>query len=244
MASSVVRAMRILDLLAHADRPAGLSAVADKLEMPRSTTHKILQDLVAEGFVTVVEPHAYTIGLKAFEVGAAHLHATGRIGAIAPELIRLTRSLDVTSHYAVLDAADAVYLCKEDPPGRGIQVASTIVGSRLPAYQTAVGKACLAWLPQDRLAAHPAIANLPASAVDRLKAELTGIRDEGYAIDEGESTVGVRCVAAPVFDLSGPCGAIGTSYLLGADRSSEQIRHEVTDSAARVTTLLGGTTRS
>ncbi|MFI9605025.1 IclR family transcriptional regulator C-terminal domain-containing protein [Streptomyces sp. NPDC052043] len=89
------------------------------------------------------------IGLKAFEVGSAHLRRVGVTGIVAPELSRLTRALGVTSHYAILDHTDAVYLCKQDPPGLGIRLASS-VGARLPSHLTAVGKACLAWLAEER----------------------------------------------------------------------------------------------
>ena len=69
---------------------------------------------------------------------------------MAPELARLTRALNITSHYAVLDGTEVLYLCKEDPPTLGIQLASAI-GACLPSHLTAVGKACLAWLEADCL---------------------------------------------------------------------------------------------
>lgn len=243
MSTSVVRAMRILDLLAHSEKPLNLTPIADALEIPKSTAHKILRDLVAEGFVQIVEPSAYEIGLKAFEVGSAHLRVAGVVGLVAPELVRLTRALNVTSHYAVLDAADAVYLCKEDPPGLGVQLASSI-GARLPAHLTAVGKACLAWLADDVVKAHFETARgrrLSTRRLAVLKRELADVREVGYATDAGEAAAGIQCVAAPVFDMAGPRGAIGTSYLLGVCDAPEQIAGEVTSAAARVTALLGGT---
>lgn len=243
MSTSVVRAMQILGLLARSDKPLNLTPIADALEIPKSTTHKILRDLVSEGFVAVAEPSAYEIGLKAFEVGSAHLRAAGAVGVVAPELVRLTRTLNVTSHYAVLDAADAVYLCKEDPPGLGVQLASSI-GARLPAHLTAVGKACLAWLPDDVINSHfdNAQAMPPTTRVlARLKTELAAVRQAGYATDGGKAAAGIQCVAAPVFDMSGPRGAIGASFLMGVYEDVEQIAEEVTGAAARVTALLGGT---
>lgn len=241
--SSVVRAMQILDLLAHSDKPLNLTAIAESLGIPKSTAHKILRDLFAEGFVAVAEPSsAYEIGLKAFEVGAAHLRAAGAVGVVASELVRLTRTLNITSHYAVLDASDAVYLCKEDPPGLGVQLASSI-GARLPAHLTAVGKACLAWLPDERVEAHFDGVNgrqLSGRRLTALKAELAQVRETGYATDSGEAAAGIQCVAAPVFDMSGPRGAIGTSFLIGVYGAVDQVADEVTGAAARVTSLLGG----
>ena len=148
MSTSVVRAVRILDRLAHSQTPMTLAEIASELDIPKSTAYTILRDLASESFVTVSSPPAYSIGLKAFEVGSAHLRAFGIAGAVAPELARLTRELNITSHYAVLDGTEVLYLCKEDPPTLGIQLASSI-GARLPSHLTAVGKACLAWLEAD-----------------------------------------------------------------------------------------------
>lgn len=243
MNGSVVRAMRILDLLAHSEKPLNLTSIAEALQIPKSTAHKILRDLVAEGFVALVEPSGYEIGLKAFEVGSAHLRVAGAVGLVAAELVRLTRALNITSHYAVLDGADAVYLCKEDPPGLGVQLASSI-GARLPAHLTAVGKACLAWLPDEVVAAHfetPRGSVLSTRRLAALKKELASVRELGYATDPGEAAAGIQCVAAPVFDMTGPRGAIGTSYLLDVHAATQQIADEVTGAATRVTTLLGGT---
>src|SRR3954463_7003456 len=130
--------MRILDLIAHSEKPMTLSRIAEALDIPKSTAHGILRELSKESFVELVEPAAYAVGLKAFEVGAAHLRRTSVVGFVAPELVRLTGILTMTSHYAIIDGTDVVYLCKEDPPGLGVQLASSI-GARLPSHLTAVG---------------------------------------------------------------------------------------------------------
>lgn len=243
MSSSVTRAVRILELIAHAEKPLTLTRVADQLGIPKSTAHSILRDLVSESFVEVVEPTAYAIGLKAFEVGAAHLRRTSDVGVVAPELVRLTRDLGVTSHYAVLDGTDAVYLCKEDPPGLGVQLASSI-GARLPAHLTAVGKACLAWLGEDRLpeqvARGPVGQRGARAGVSELTEELDRVRSRGYAFDDGETALGIQCVAAPVFGLNGCRGAIGVSYLRQLPVPQDRISEMVKQAAARASAVLGG----
>lgn len=232
MSNSVVRALTILDLLARSAKPLTLTQIGQLLDIPKSTAHGIIQDLARQSFLLVHEPASYSIGLKAFEVGSAYLHQIGPAGVIAGELVRLTRALTVTSHYAVLDRGDAVYLYKEDPPGRGVQLASS-VGARLPATLTAVGKACLAWLDGDT--AEPVTGSL--------REQLEIVRDRGYASDEGETARGIQCIAAPVFDLAGPAGAIGVSYLLGSHSAVTDIATEVVAAAARASALLGGTVR-
>lgn len=243
MSTSVARTLRILELLASSDKPLALARVADTLEIPRSTAYKILRTLVDRRFVSVETGNAYAIGLKAFEVGAAHLRTTNVIDFVAPRLTQLTQSLGVTSHYAILDGPDVVYLYKEDPPAVGVQLASSL-GVRLPASITAVGKSCLAWLPAERLETfldqHVTGDHPHQVGREALSEELRLVRQRGYSIDEGETATGIRCVAAPIFDLNGSRGALGVSHLLTSQHESQNVISEVVRAASAVSTTLGG----
>lgn len=230
--SSVVRALRVLDLLAHEPRPVRLAEISVRLGIPKSTAHGILRDLVAEGFADQPEPAAYTVGIKAFEVGAAHVRSRGLEGSVLVELVRLSRRLEVTAHYAVLDGGDVVYLAKEDAPGLGVRLASAI-GARLPAASTAVGKAAIGALDpaalEDYAHAHP----LPSGT------ELAAVRRDGWARDDGDTATSVVCVAAPVRSATGPAGAVGVSFLKGS-LDEQEVVTAVLEAAARVTVTLGG----
>lgn len=248
MSTSVVRAARILDRLAHSQTPMTLAEIASELHIPRSTAYTILRDLASEAFVTVSSPPAYSIGLKAFEIGSAHLRTSGIAGAVAPELARLTRALNITSHYAVLDGTEVLYLYKEEPPALGIQLASAI-GARLPSHLTAVGKACLAWLEADCVPRHVELAICGADgqaiSMPELTAELAQVRRQGFAADDdAAAAAGIQGVAAAVFGLTGLKGAIGVSLLRGSAPSLGPIADEVKTAAARATIALGGTTPS
>jgi len=129
--SSVRRPVQILELLARADQPMRLSAIARELGIPKSTTHSILCDLT-DSLTVVADASGYSVGLKAFGIGSSFLQSAGSVARNTPETSRLTRVLNVVSHYAILDGADAVYLCKEDPDGLGIRLASS-VGARQQA---------------------------------------------------------------------------------------------------------------
>lgn len=244
MGTAVARVVRILDLLANAEKPQPLGTIAATIGAPKSSVHGILQDLVAEGFVESSEPGHYTVGLKAFEVGSALLRRSDAVIAAAAELSALTRRLEITSHYAVLAQTDVLYLCKVDPPLSGVQLASS-VGSRLPAHLTAVGKACLAWLDDSEVVAHVDLSVVDSAGRRRTKAQLaadlTVVRERGHAVDNGETVAGIHCVAAPVFDLTGCCGAVGVSFLRGLPPDpTDGIVDEVVAAAARMTTRLGG----
>jgi DNA-binding IclR family transcriptional regulator len=243
VSTSVVRAVRILETLAHHPDPMTLAEIVAVLRIPRSTAYTILQDLVNEGFLASSAPAAYTIGLKAFEVGSAHLRATGTVGIVAPQLARLTRRLNLTSHFAVLDGTDAVYLCKEDPPGLGVKLASSI-GARLPSHLTAVGKACLASLDGDQVSEHVALKTTDirgrTTTITHLTGELEQVRLRGWASDDAQTAAGIQCIASPIFDRGGPKGAIGVSFLVASADLFGSIAGEVFESASTITSLLGG----
>jgi DNA-binding IclR family transcriptional regulator len=146
------------------------------------------------------------------------------VRSVMPELQWLTESLGVTSHFAVLEHDEVIYLAKHDPPGLGLKLASSL-GARLPAAVTAVGKAQLAF----RAAGPPG-----------LEEELEGVRRLGYAIDDGQTAMGIRCIAAPLFNDNACCGALGVSYLLGGVPAVEIVVEALLEAAGRASDRLGG----
>ena len=241
--TAVVRAVRVLALLASSDKPATLGGITASIGAPKSSVHAVLQDLVSEGFVELADPGAYKIGVKALEVASALLRQANPMRDVAPELLALTRRLEVTAHFAALAGTDVIYLWKEDPPLLRVQL-TTAVGARLPAQWTSVGKACLAWLDSDDVAAHldPERASSDGRRVTRadMAVELAEVRSRGYAVDDGDTVAGIQCVAAPVFDLRSCCGAVGVSYLEVSGRPVADVAAEVVAAAGRASARLGG----
>jgi DNA-binding IclR family transcriptional regulator len=225
---SVLRALEILDLLAATERPLGLAQIAKEFGIPKSSCLALLRALCARGFARQEPGGAYVLGLRAFEVGAAYLRSVTPVGAATAELRALTGRLGMTSHFAVLDGDEVVYLAKQDPPGTGVRLASSL-GARLSAWTTAVGKAQLAF----REAGTGALAEQNAAALEE-------VRRRGYAVDDGTTAAGIRCVAAPVFGVSGCCGAVGVSYLMHGGADVPAVADLVVSAAIRVSAELGG----
>jgi DNA-binding IclR family transcriptional regulator len=219
---SVLRALEILDLLAATERPLGLAQIAKEFGIPKSSCLALLRALCARDFVRQEPGGAYVLGLRTFEVGAAYLRAVTPVGAATAELRALTERLGMTSHFAVLEGDEVVYLAKQDPPGTGVRLASSL-GARLSAWTTAVGKAQLAFRD--------------AGDADGSFEE---VRRRGYAVDEGTTAAGIRCVAAPVFGVGGCCGAVGVSYLMHDGADVPAIAELVVAAAMRVSSELGG----
>ena len=215
---SVLRALSILELLSRTERPLSLAEIAAALDLPRSSALSLLRALTQREFAAADGQGRYMLASRSFEIGAAYLRSMTPVRAVEGELRHLTESLGVTSHFAILDGGDVLYLAKQDPPGPGLTLASSL-GARLPALTTAVGKVQLAFSGGVRFEA---------------------VRNAGYAIDDGETATGIRCVAAPVFDSGGCCGAIGVSYLLQVGPDSPVIAQPVMAAAARASQRLGG----
>lgn len=228
-ARSVHRAVSVLLLLAE-HGGLGLGEIARTLSIPKSSTADVLRALVARDFVTQDHEGHYRLGLGAFEIGAAYLRAMTPVASVEPELETLTRELSATSHFAVLDGDEVVYLAKHDPPLRALALASSL-GGRFPAATTAAGKAQLAFV-----SARDADEQFDSSRF----VEFARIRAVGFALDNGGTAPGVACVAAPVFSPSGCCGAIGVSTLFDGGPSREAIIDAVVAAAEYATIRLGG----
>jgi len=227
---SVGRALDIMVHLASAPEPLPLAELARGLELPKSSALMLLRALASRGFVTQDGSGRYALGVATFALGASYLRTMTPVRSIEPELRILTDELGVTSHFAVLDGDNVVYLAKNDPPDLVFGLASSL-GARLPAARTAVGKAQVAhsW-PQSQIETH---------GVELVEA-VTLVRKRGYAVDEGETAVGIRCIAAPIFDATGCAGAVGVSMLLQPNEHMGSVIECVTEAARRASNRLGG----
>jgi DNA-binding IclR family transcriptional regulator len=242
-----LRALSILELVSRSDGPMTLGEVSVELKIPKSSALTLLRALVAAEFCVTDDKGFYALGIHSFEVGAAYLRSMTPVRSVTPELQWLTESLGVTSHFAVLERDEVIYLAKHDPPGLGLKLASSL-GARLPAAVTAVGKAQLAYRDKAFAGgegsdgatgdeAAPAGSG-PAPELE-LEGELQSVRRLGYAVDDGQTAVGIRCVAAPLFDDRGCCGAIGVSYLLGGVPAVPAVAAAVVEAAGRASARLG-----
>ncbi len=242
VSNSVARALRLLELIAGNDgEPMRLSDLAAALPAPKSSIHSILRSLVAGRFVEQTPAGTYRLGVRTFEVGSAYARHMSAARAIHPELVDLSRELKVTAHFAILDGPDVLYVENEQPPGRGVRVASAVC-ARLPAHLTAVGKAALAYADASAMALLDlSIPGASGRAVTRssLNDELRTVRQNGYAVDHAETSVGIRCVAAPVFDTRQCCGAVGVSYISSSDLTTVTVAERVHAAADRASRRLG-----
>lgn len=209
------KTLRVLEAAAAANGPHRLADIATRATVAKASAHRLLVMLVADGYLVAAGSGRYGVGprLRAF---AAQVAADDRFD-ISQELRELQQAVGGhTVHLALRSGSHCTYINKVDGT-QPYQMASRI-GMSIPLHCTAVGKSILAYLPADEIGAIVAGAGLPARTpatitdLKRLDAELAFIRDRGYAVDDEENEPTIRCIGAPVVDLSGrPVGGVSVT---------------------------------
>ena len=244
---SVNNALAVLESFSVERPELGVTELSQALGLGKSTVHRLLTSLAARGYVRKnPQTERYCLGFKAFEVGSL---AAGR-GAIrdiaAPFLRTLMLATKETVHLGVLDDWEVVYIDKieSDQP---LQMYSRI-GRRAPLHCTALGKALLAWEPKEsveRFLRRRLRAYTPSTRTDPdlLRQELAKIRASRHALDEEEFAVGLKCVAAPLFDHTrravASLGIAGPAVRL-SDERLPRLTSLVREAAGGASRALGG----
>lgn len=208
------RALSILETLAEAPRGFSLSELTGKLHLPKSSLHCLLLTLERRGYLQRdSRAKRYMFGWKLFRL-AHRLPAGARLREqAAPFLRNLMVRTRLTVHMGVLDRDGVVLIEKIEPPG--LLRLATWVGKHMDTHCTGLGKALLAFLPSeevDRLLREHGLPrhneNTLGSAV-KLKRALAEIRAQGYAVDDEEDEIGLRCIGVPILARDGsPTAAV------------------------------------
>lgn len=230
LATSVGKALAILDAFRQGGVLLGVSQIAERAFIPKSTAHRLLAVLVERGYVERVGAR-YQLGRAAFELGNMVAECRPRsLRAVAiPYMTDLHRQFDATVHLAVLDGKDVLYV-EKIYGHNGVNVPSQI-GGRVPALCTALGKAILAFSDEETVTCALA-APVPRLTVKTmtnrsvLYGSLRKARQTGLAHDSEGSSLGAHCVAAPIFRAS-------TSEVLGAISMSFPVTEKLPSTAER-----------
>jgi len=241
------RALQILDSFSL-DRPEmSLSELAVAVDLAPSTALRLLSILVDYGYVEKSEEtDRYCIGVGMFERGSIYIQRTTIESQAHGPLTALSRECNQTASLAVLDRGEIVHIAVV-PPDRAIRYYATI-GQREMAHCTGLGKALLSGLPADALDEIVAQRGLPGRTdrtitnIGMLRAHLAKVREQGYAIDNEESVIGLRCVAAPICDdrkrITAAISASGPAAEFD-DQAIPQILRAVQKAASVVSSRLG-----
>lgn len=197
---SLERTFELLEHLADAGGEMALSELTEVSGLPMPTIYRLMRTLVNHGYVRQEPSKRYALGPRLIRLGEG---ASRLLGSWArPALTRLVDEVGETANMAVLEGDEAVYVAQV--PSRHSMRMFTEVGRRVLPHCTGVGKALLAQQPEQVVREILGRTKMPARTEhtltdpDALVAELARIRERGYAVDDEEQEIGVRCVAVPL----------------------------------------------
>jgi len=207
------KAFDVLGAFSHRHRVLTLAQIVRHTGMPKSTVHRVLAMLADVGAVELAGG-GYRIGLRMFTLGSLPPEAALREAALA-HLEDLHRYSGQTLHLAILRGADVIYL--EKLAGRKGVRTPAVIGDRLPAHCTAVGKALLAFSGADTAAgalSGPLRRRTAQSLLtaEQVRSQLDAIRASGFALDREESADGLACVAVPVLVRDQAVAAVSVAF--------------------------------
>jgi DNA-binding IclR family transcriptional regulator len=215
--SSVTTAIRLLKVFTEDEAELGISALAQRLGVAKSTVHRLVVTLVSEGLLEQnSENERYRLGIGLFRLGTLVRQRMDLSTEARPHLFALRELTGETILLGVPSDTEIMYVYNMESP-QALRMKSDI-GVRRPAHCTAVGQAIFAFAGDDtieRLLSRPLVQRTPKTITDpvRLRAVLAEVRTRGYAIEDEESEPGIRCIAAPVRGSDG--GVVGALGIAG-----------------------------
>ncbi len=220
-ATTVAKALEVLDLVADIGRPARFSELQDLCKLPKGTLYRFLQTLTKQSLLTYdPDRKVYFLGMRLVRLAHAAWKQSSLAPVAQPHLDALAGLVRETIHLAQLDGGHVLYVDKLYP-SRPVEMFSS-AGKVGPAYCTGVGKAMLAFLADEQLEraldqqSFYRFTERTITSKPDLLAELAAIRKRGFAIDDEEHERGIICVAVPILsDLGHLLGGLSVTALRG-----------------------------
>jgi DNA-binding IclR family transcriptional regulator len=213
---SLDRAVSVLEMLGESDTPLSLAEICQRMHLHKSTAHRSLMVLERSALIERTQENRFRLGLKLYELGNRAVEQIDLRARVHPFFRRLSAQVGETVHLSVLQKTTVVYLDKVEP-NRRVWMSSKI-GTSNPVYCTAMGKAMLAFQPPEVIEQvlsrirFVRFTQKTLGSKEALLKSLERVRRRGYAIDDEEIEVGVRCVGAPIFNESRhPIAAVSIS---------------------------------
>jgi DNA-binding IclR family transcriptional regulator len=239
----IERMMALLDALASYPDPVSLKELATATGLHPSTAHRILNDMVTKRFVDRSEPGTYRLGMRLLELGNIVKSRLNVREAALPYMQALHRKTQQTVNLSVRQGDEIVYIDRAFSERSGMQVVRAI-GGRAPLHLTSIGKLFLSADDAKLVRAYATRTGLAGnnknSITDlaKLERELSLVRARGYARDNEELELGVRCMAAGVRDDAGRLIA-GLSISAPADRLSDDWLDDLITTTTDISSVLG-----
>jgi len=207
--NSLEKGLRVLRAFDSADKQLTLSMLAEKTGLNKATARRFALTLVDLGYLKLIPPNSkFLLTPKVLEFSDLYLKSNDLTDIAQPILEDLTERTGKSTNIAVLDGTDIVYISWVISKSNFINL-NLRVGSRLPYYATAIGKAIVSWLPlEERIRLWEASTVKPFTEYtiydfDQLEREIIEIKEKGYAVSNQEYSDGLLSLAIPLFNWEG-----------------------------------------
>lgn len=208
LVQSFDRGLHILEIIANFGKPMSVTQLSQELDVHKSTIFRLLNTLSSRGFVEQdPETQKYKLGLKILELSNRLLFNLEVSNVALPYLRDIVERLAVVGHLGVLNDSEVVYIQKIE--GSEASVMYSQIGRRAPVHCTSMGKSMLAYLPEEdarRILEAKGLQRMTPKticSIDELIENLRIVRFRGYALDNEENEMGIRCIGAPILDYHG-----------------------------------------
>jgi DNA-binding IclR family transcriptional regulator len=251
LVQSIERVSVILDVLGEYPQGISFGDLSTKVALSKGTIHRLLSTLAFLGYVRQdAQTKKYNLGFKLVELGNRLLSQIDFRTEAHSFLVDLAESTKETVHLVILDQNEVLYIDKVESNSNptGLRMAS-MLGSRIPAHCSAVGKVLLAALPEkqlERLVSRKGLSRRTENTITdlgKLKEHLELVRQNGYALDKEENEIGIRCVSAPIHDQRGEViAAISVSAPVSRMKAhvlKTTLKDQVIDTALNISRKIG-----
>lgn len=241
--TSLSRGLRVISSFDRDHSRLTLTEVALRCELNRAATRRFLFTLEALGYVQT-DGKLFWLAPKILELGYAYLTSQPIVETVQPFIERVSCATGESCSVSVLDDCDVIYVARHLT--HHIMSVTLNVGTRLPAYVTSMGRAILASLPDDEVDAILEASDLKKltdnTIVDKalLKAELSKVRENGYAIVSEELEMGLRSIAVPIKSTRGNVVAAINVSTQAARMSEDQLRERILPPLCAAAKEIGG----
>lgn len=239
------RGLRILSLFSRSQSELTMAEIKRRIDLPYGTTYRLLHTLVLHGLLKKTGS-GFVLGPGILRLGFDYLSSLSLIEIAQPIMESLRDSTDASSNLGILEGTDIIYVTHV--PSRRPLATRRLVGSRMPAHLSSIGRLILGWMSREEVIAlfgglDAASSNGRHQSVGDLLAQVAEDRERGYVISHGIYDPNIVAVAAPILDRMGQAVAginvSGAISAFNADELNGSIKDEVVQAAARISSLIG-----
>ncbi|PNV60515.1 hypothetical protein C0033_18535 [Clostridium sp. chh4-2] len=246
MNRTVERTFAILQLIADCKDGITLQEIANEMGMAKSSAFVIVQTLLELNYISTVTNNnkKYCLGIETYSLGMKYVNDMSLIEQCAIYIPPIAERYNKTAFVAVLNGTKVVYVYKY--VAHDAKLASCALGTRKDAYATSLGKAIIAFLPEEERNAlvdkieFKALTNFTITSKERFIEEIERTKERGYSLDARELENITSCCGAPIFNYSGEViAAVSLSDIYNEDLDDEKVAEDLKEVALQISKCLG-----